>query len=213
MLDITTVPVTEFQQNARIVRCSETGEMVIVDPGGDVDQIVNVISQQEGRCVGIWLTHSHLDHCGGVAPLLERYDVPLVAHPDEREMRAHVSDIAAMYGLPAHQWPNCPEPTQVVYGGEVLTVGQHSARVLFTPGHSPGHVSFYFANDGLVLSGDTLFQGSIGRTDLPGGDHEQLLASIRRELLSLPAGTKVLSGHGPATTVSIERKSNPFLGE
>jgi hydroxyacylglutathione hydrolase len=213
MLDITTVPVTEFQQNARVVRCTETGELVIIDPGGDVDQIVDVVAKKKGRCVGIWLTHSHLDHCGGVAPLLKHYDVPLVAHPDEREMRAHVTDIAAMYGLAATDWPNCPEPTQEVYGGEVLKVGQHAASVLFTPGHSPGHVSFYFASDNVVLSGDTLFQGSIGRTDLPGGDHEQLLASIRRELLSLPDATKVLSGHGANTIIGIERRSNPFLGE
>lgn len=211
MLEITRVPVTEFQQNARVLRCTTTGDMVIVDPGGDYPLIQEVVASKEGRCIAIWLTHSHLDHCGGVAPLLERYAVPLIAHPGEQEMRAHVTSIAKMYGLPLENWPTCPEPSQSIVGGETLSVGKHSALVLHTPGHSPGHVSFYFAEDGVVLSGDALFQGSIGRTDLPGGNHEQLITSIRRELLTLPDATRVLSGHGPDTTIGAERATNPFL--
>ena len=213
MLSITTIPVTVFAQNARILSCSVTKECVIVDPGGDADEIIRNVSKQGLSCKAVWLTHSHLDHCAGVAPLLEHYKVPLVGHPNEAQMRAAVSSIAMMYGLPPSEWPNCPEPTEYLSGGETVRVGQCSARVLFTPGHSPGSISFYFENDGVLLCGDVLFQGSIGRTDLPGGNHQQLIDTIRRELFVLPDTTRVLSGHGDDTTIGTERVSNPYCGE
>lgn len=213
MLSITTIPVTVFSQNARIVACSETKSAIIVDPGGDSDLIIDALKGSGFTCSAVWLTHSHLDHCAGVARILEEFRVPLVAHPVEQAMRANVQKIAQMYGLPPSEWMNCPEPTVEIRGGETLSVGKHDATVLFTPGHSPGHVAFYFAKDNVLVSGDALFQGSIGRTDLPGGNHEQLLASIRREILTLPDNTRVLSGHGEDTTVGEERLSNPFLAE
>jgi hydroxyacylglutathione hydrolase len=212
MLTVITIPVTLFEQNARILSCSDTREAVIVDPGGDSEKIIEAIEQKKLQCSAIWLTHSHLDHCAGVAALLEVYKVPLIGHREEAPLRARVSSIAGMYGLPAGEWPDCPEPTKYISGGETLAVGNVKAKVLYTPGHSPGHVSFYFEQEGLVVSGDALFAGSIGRTDLPGGNHEQLLASIRRELLGLPDSTRVLSGHGPDTTVGAERVSNPYVG-
>jgi hydroxyacylglutathione hydrolase len=211
MLDITTIPVTAFGQNCRIVGCPTTKQAVIVDPGGDAERIIQRFAKSGYSCVGIWLTHSHLDHCGAVKPLLERFSVPLVAHPVEEGMRAHVEQIAAMYGLPSSDFMNCPEPTKIVRGGETLPLGENVAEVLFVPGHSPGHVAFYFRNDATLLSGDCLFEGSIGRTDLPGGNHAQLIASIRESILTLPDDTKVLSGHGPDTTVGAERETNPFL--
>jgi hydroxyacylglutathione hydrolase len=211
MLTITTVPVTVFEQNARVLSCSDTGDAVIVDPGGDVDKIIKVVTAKKLTCRAIWLTHSHLDHCAGVAALLDVYRVPLLGHPDEAPMRQHVASIAAMYGLPIREWPNCPEPSQFISGGEILAVGVSKAKVLFTPGHSPGHVVFYFESEGIAVSGDTLFAGSIGRTDLPGGNHQQLIESIQRELLTLPDSTRILSGHGPDTTVGAERSENPFL--
>lgn len=210
-LTITTIPVTVFSQNARILACAKTGMAVIVDPGGEPWEILRVLRESKLTCAGIWLTHSHLDHCAGVAPLIDELKVPLFGHAIEAPMRAHVSAIAAMYGLPKDEWPNCPEPSTFISGGELLEVGEAKARVLFTPGHSPGHVSFYFQEDHLVVSGDTLFQGSIGRTDLPGGDHELLLCSIRDKLLVMPDATRVLSGHGPDTTIGIERSMNPYL--
>jgi glyoxylase-like metal-dependent hydrolase (beta-lactamase superfamily II) len=159
----------------------------------------------------VWLTHSHLDHCGGVAPLLESLKVPLVANPEERMMRSNVQSIAQMYGMSPAQWHNCPEPTVNVQGGETLSIGNSSCVVLFTPGHSPGHVSYFFEKDHILASGDVLFAGSIGRTDLPGGDTETLLDAIRREVFTLPPDTRVLTGHGPDTTVGEEKASNPFF--
>jgi hydroxyacylglutathione hydrolase len=137
--------------------------------------------------------------------------VPLVANPEERMMRNNVKSIAQMYGMSPTEWHNCPEPTVNVRGGETLSIGNSSCAVLFTPGHSPGHVSYYFEKDGIVASGDVLFAGSIGRTDLPGGDTKTLLDAIRREIFTLPAATRVLTGHGPDTTVGEEKASNPFF--
>jgi glyoxylase-like metal-dependent hydrolase (beta-lactamase superfamily II) len=211
MLNVITVPVTVFGQNARILWCSETKEAVIVDPGGDADLLLREVEDAGVTCSAVWLTHSHLDHCAGVAAVLERCRVPLLAHPNERTLRERIPDIARMYGLPADEWPACPEPTNTVTGGETVAVGSSKAKVLFTPGHSPGHVSFYFGSEGILVSGDALFQGSIGRTDLPGGNHAQLIESIQRQLMTLPDETRVLSGHGDDTTIGEERRSNPFL--
>jgi hydroxyacylglutathione hydrolase len=211
MLDIITIPVTVFGQNCRIVACTVTKQAVIVDPGGEPERIIERFTKTNYACIGVWLTHSHLDHCGAVQPLLEHFGVSLTAHPIEEMMRAHVEQVAAMYGLPAEEYRNCPEPTKEIRGGETLPLGENLAEVLFVPGHSPGHVAFYFRNQATLLSGDCLFQGSIGRTDLPGGNHAQLIASIRDSILTLPDDTKVLSGHGPDTTVGEERGTNPFL--
>jgi hydroxyacylglutathione hydrolase len=211
MLKIETIPVTDFMQNARVVWDSGTKQGVIVDPGGDAEEILAVVDREGLSIKEIWLTHSHLDHCGAVAPLMKRLSCALVAHPEEAMMRSGVQAIASMYGLPQSKWHNCPEPTTCVTGGEALTVGPYQASVLFTPGHSPGHVSFYFSNENTLLSGDALFAGSIGRTDLPGGNHRELISSIKERILCLPDETRVLSGHGEDTTVGRERKSNPFL--
>ena len=168
MLEVLTIPVTVFGQNARVLWCSETKKGVVVDPGGDAELLAQACSSNGIEVQEIWLTHSHLDHCAGVASLLVKYSVPLVAHPNEKMLREKIPDIAQMYGLPREDWPRCPEPDRVISGGEELWVGQVKAKVLFTPGHSPGHVSFYFPADRVLVSGDVLFQGSIGRTDLPG---------------------------------------------
>lgn len=211
MLKIETIPVTEFAQNARVLWCSDTKEGVVVDPGGDIEKILAVVRRLGIKVSQVWLTHSHLDHCGGVEPLLKELKVPLVANPEERMMRSNVKSIAQMYGMSPSEWHNCPEPDIEIRGGEELKVGNSSCKVLFTPGHSPGHVSFYFAKDGVLASGDVLFAGSIGRTDLPGGDMKTLLAVIRKEIFTLPGSTKVLTGHGPDTTVEEEKSTNPFL--
>lgn len=211
MLKIETIPVTEFDQNARILWCEQSKQGVVVDPGGESERILKAAESHGVKVTQVWLTHSHLDHCGGVQPILSALKVPLLAHPGEQMLRANVESIAMMYGMSPGGLKNCPEPDIEVVGGETLTIGSCSAKVLFTPGHSPGHVSFFFEQEGVVISGDTLFAGSIGRTDLPGGDTETLLSSIRSQLFTLPATTRVLSGHGPDTTIEREMRSNPFF--
>lgn len=211
MLSIATVVVTPFMQNARILTCEETKATVIIDPGGEPDKIIDELHGRDLSCSQIWLTHSHLDHCGAVLPLMESLGVPLVAHPAEEAMRSQVRGIAQMYGLPASEWFDCPEPSIAIHGGEVLSLGKLHAEVLFTPGHSPGHVSFYFRSEKVLVSGDALFAGSIGRTDLPGGDHKTLIKSIKEKILTLDDDVRVLSGHGDDTTVGEERRNNPFL--
>lgn len=211
MFTIETIEVTPFQQNARLLYCPETKEAVVIDPGGDADLIAKRIEERGLSLQEIWLTHSHLDHCGGVADLKEVYDVPLLGHRIEEEMRKRVLDICSMYGLPKGTMKNCPEPERYIDEGDELSVGSYPFTILFTPGHSPGHLCFYHAPSHTLIAGDTLFSGSIGRTDLPGGDHPTLIKSIQEKIFTLPDETQVLPGHGPATTVAMEKQYNPFF--
>lgn len=211
MLKIITVVVTEFQQNTRILCDLDSSQAIVIDPGGDVDKILQALRSENCKCKEVWLTHSHLDHCGGVAELLEHQAAKLSGHPDESFMRANVIEICKMYGMPLGEMRNCPEPDQHLSGGEELEFAGYKFKVLFTPGHSPGHLSFYCKEIDSVFSGDVIFSGSIGRTDLPGGNHRTLLESIEQEIFTLPADTKIYPGHGPETTVKIEKETNPFF--
>lgn len=210
-VQIDTIVVTPFQQNARILHSGSGSAAVLVDPGGEPQRLLDHLDKNNLTLEAIWLTHSHLDHCGGVAGVLRKFPVPLFGHKIEREMRARVVDICALYGMPVADMENCPEPDHYIDEGDVVTVAGHTFTVLFTPGHSPGHICFYSAEQGVLLAGDTVFSGSIGRTDLPGGDQQTLFESIERKILSLSDQTRILSGHGPDTTVGRERMSNPWL--
>ncbi len=211
MIEVVTIEVTPFMQNARLLFERGSDRAVVVDPGGDVDLILSELKARKLTCSEIWLTHSHLDHCGGVRRLKEVTGATLLGHPGEAMMRARVVDIAAMYGLPGSDLENCPEPERMLTGGETITVGGESFEVLFTPGHSPGHLCFYSRGSGILIAGDTLFQGSIGRTDLPGGDFDVLMDTIKGILFKLPPEIRVLSGHGPDTTIGAEQRTNPFV--
>src|SRR3989441_1325769 len=182
------------------------GACVVIDPGEEAGLIVHKLAATGGKPVGIWLTHAHVDHVLGVARLKAETGAPVWLHPADRLLYDHVPEQAAAFGLRAVA---LPEPDRALAAGELLRVGELEFRVRHAPGHSPGSV--VFEGEGAAFAGDVLFQGSIGRTDLPGGDFGTLIASIDRELLTLPDSTIVYSGHGPETTVGRERRTNPFL--
>lgn len=213
MLKFETVLVTPFMQNCRVIWATEGGPALVVDPGGDVEKIFRFLETNRLNCTQIWLTHSHLDHCGGVADLIEQCGTKpqLIGHPIEKAMRQTVGQISEFYGLPSGYLKECPEPSQYVEGGEYLDFNGFRFEVRYTPGHSPGHVVFYCKQLNTLLAGDTLFSGSIGRTDLPGGNHEELILSIESQIFSLPKETKVLCGHGEDTLVGDEIRGNPFF--
>lgn len=222
-MQIHTLVVTPFQQNARIVVDDETGIGAVIDPGGEAERIVSLIQDQGIKIESIILTHCHIDHAGGVAAILDILETlgprpTLYGHRIEKKMRLAMEQQAMMFGLPGDEYHNCPEPDVFLGDNDTLTIGELKAQVLFTPGHSPGHLAFYFGEVELegdrvkvLLAGDALFQGSIGRTDIPGADHETLIRSIREKIFTLPSDTLVLPGHGPNTTVGIEKSTNPFF--
>ncbi len=196
--------------NAYLVGDPVTQTAVVIDPAWDGAQIHQAALERGWRVTSIWLTHAHFDHFGGAAELADLLDVtPTVAlHPlDEPLWRANGG--AAFFGVPGFD-PG-PEPTIDLEHGMELGLGEHTFEVRHTPGHSPGHVILVGVADGLVFSGDLIFMGSVGRTDLPGGDWPTLLKSIQDEILPLPDDTILLSGHGPPTTVGRERSTNPFI--
>lgn len=211
MLEIYTLVVTPFQQNCRLLLDTESRALVVVDPGGDIPQILTSIKNLKPSSTDIWLTHAHIDHAGGVRALKGMTGARLFAGEVEQAMRASIEDQAEMYGLSPQEYENCPEPEVYLKEGDEVEVGIFRGKVLFTPGHSPGHLSFFFPTESMLIAGDTLFDGSVGRTDIPGGDFELLSKSIRNKLYTLPNETLVMSGHGPDTTIGKEKRNNPFV--
>jgi glyoxylase-like metal-dependent hydrolase (beta-lactamase superfamily II) len=181
---------------------------VLIDPGDEAPKLLAALEQHKLRLKAIWLTHAHFDHIGAVEEITQTTDVPVYLHPADTTLYTHAKLAADHWGIPFTQPSKKPQPIQ---GGGVLTLGDAQVSCLFTPGHAPGHIAFYLPEQQLLIAGDTLFQGSIGRTDLPGGDYAQLIDSIERQLLVLPDETVVYPGHGPATTIGQERRTNPFL--
>jgi glyoxylase-like metal-dependent hydrolase (beta-lactamase superfamily II) len=209
MFKIKTIPVTPLQQNCRVLYVNK--KAIIIDPGGDVDEIDSFLKSQDLTPIEIWLTHCHFDHCGGVANLKEKFDIPVRGHKLEKQMRAMVEDIAKMYQLEGAGFRNCPEPELFLEDGQVLEFEENKFKCLFTPGHSPGHICFYNKDKNTLIAGDTLFQGSIGRTDLPLCNHNDLISSIKNKLYTLPDNTRVMPGHGPDTSIGSEKRSNAFV--
>ncbi|GMW01021.1 MAG: MBL fold hydrolase [Candidatus Hydrogenedentota bacterium] len=201
-MEILSFPMTPFITNCFVIR--DEAEALVVDPGDVTPELIDAIAGY--RVDTIVNTHCHLDHCAGNARLIRRTGAKLLLHPDELPLLHAIPQQAMMFGVPAD---SSPEPDGFLQPGDRVTVGNTSFSVRLTPGHSPGHI--VLVGDGVVIGGDVLFSGSIGRTDLPGGDYEQLLHSIQTQLLTLPDTTVVHCGHGPSTTIGIERRTNPFL--
>lgn len=200
-----TLPTGPLQENAVLV-AGAGGEGFLFDPGDDAERVLALVRDSGVTVRGILLTHAHFDHIGAVQPLREALGVPVWLHPADLPIYRLGAASAARWNLPFIQ---PADPDSPITQGQTFAAGDLTLTARELPGHAPGHV--VFVEDGFVVAGDTLFQGGIGRTDLPGGNHGQLMAGIERELLSLPDGTAVYPGHGPATTVGAERRTNPFL--
>jgi hydroxyacylglutathione hydrolase len=195
-----------FQENCYLVWDDQAKTGIFVDPGDEAERIIRSAEFLKVKVEGIYNTHGHLDHAGAVDEVIDALGVPFALHPDDEFLLKNMPNQAAMFGLPGMR---VPAVDVRLAAGDRYAVGEHEFSVLHTPGHTPGGVCFLF--DGVVLVGDTLFAGSIGRTDLPGGSHRQLIQSIQDRLLPLDDEVRVLCGHGPSTTIGAERKYNPFL--
>lgn len=194
--------------NCFVLGCSETREAVVIDPGGNVDSIIDVVKRHNLKVRYIINTHGHFDHVGGNLKAVKAFGAPLLIHKNDAEMLGRVADVASMYGM---QGENSPEPNEYLTDGMELSFGTHRLKVLHTPGHTQGGVCLYLEAEHKVITGDTLFADSIGRTDLPGGSHEQLLTSIRTRLFTLPDDVTAYPGHGPETTIGHEKCKNPYF--
>ena len=210
-MKIAVVPVTPFQQNCSILVDEATGKAAVVDPGGDLERIEEVLARTGATLEKILVTHGHLDHCSGAAELRRRTGVPIEG--PQREDTFWIEKLpqsAAQYGFPPAE---VFEPDRWLEDGDEVTVGGATLQVRHCPGHTPGHVIFFSAPEKLAIVGDVLFAGSIGRTDFPRGNHAQLLRSIREKLWPLGDDVTFIPGHGPASTFGDERETNPFVGD
>ena len=204
------VPVTPFQQNCTILFDEETKHGVVVDPGGDVEVIVRAIEENGFTIDAIWLTHGHLDHAGGAMDLKERLGVEIVGpHEDDKPLLGNLEGQAQRFGMPGAV-RNCT-PDRFLTEGETVSFGDHVFEILHCPGHAPGHVVYFNRDARFAHVGDVLFNGSVGRTDLPGGDHAALIRSMKEKLLPLGDDIGFICGHGPGSRFGDERRSNPFL--
>ena len=197
-----------FAENTYLLVSASAGAATLVDPGFATPDALAHVEAQGLDLHAVLLTHAHIDHVEGLPAVAARYDVPIRLHPDDRPLYEAVGAQASAFGIRLGELP--PVQYDLTHGQRIEIPGA-SLEVKFAPGHAPGHVIFHCADLGWAVAGDVVFRGSIGRTDLPGGDFQTLMASIRREVLSLPDDTVLYPGHGPSTTVRMERVGNPFL--
>lgn len=211
MVTIASFTFNGFQENTYVL-AAENDECWIIDPGcytpGEQQTLRQYIATRGWQPAKLINTHGHLDHIFGNAFVQETWGLPLHAHPGDAPVIAAAPQIAQAYGIPMTPSPPIAHALQP---DTVLRLGTTEVQILFVPGHSPGHIALYAPEEEWLVSGDVLFQGSIGRTDLPGGDYSTLMASIDRQLMPLPDAVKVYSGHGPTTTIGTERRTNPFI--
>lgn len=211
MINIETFVFNPFQENTYILY-DHTGECIIIDAGcqeqEEKDQLWDYIEEHGFKPVKLVNTHCHIDHILGVAFFSQKFDLPFYIHPREKSILSASMNQADLFGL-SLELP--PEPAGFLNDGDVLRFGESSLKLIHIPGHSPGGIVLYSPEQTFILSGDVLFRGSIGRTDLPGGDHDSLVNGIREKLLGLDPDTRVYPGHGPHTSIGEEMESNPFL--
>ena len=213
MLQVKSFTFNPFSENTYVLY-DETAEAVIIDPGcyekAERGELFDFLQFQKLKPVKLLNTHCHIDHVLGNAFVKKTYDIPLWFHKDEEPVLRAVSSYASNYGFPQYQDSSADH---YIKEGEVVTFGNSKLQSLLVPGHAPGHLVFYHPESKTCIVGDTLFQGSIGRTDLPGGDHEALLQAIKSQLFALPDDVKVYPGHGPLTSIGYEKTNNPFVGK
>ena len=198
----------QFVENCYLIGDDSTGVAVMVDPGEEAGRFLSELRKRKWSLDAIWLTHAHIDHILGVRAIREAHPgVPIYLHPADRALYDGLPEQGRWMGFSNLEAP--PPADRALENGQTVKVGEFTFEVRHVPGHSPGHVAF--VGHGVILGGDVLFNGSIGRTDLPGGDFSTLMRSIQAEFLTLPDSTIVYSGHGPETTIGVERVSNPFL--
>jgi len=209
MLTIISFTLGPVMTNSYLISDADTGEAVVIDPADEGHLIVEGAKKRGWRITNIWLTHAHFDHLGGAASVADESSppTPVALHPDDYPLW-HAQGGALLFGM--HIDPG-PEPSIDLQHGQILHLGNNQFEVRHAPGHTNGHVMFYCEKAKVLFCGDVIFQGSIGRTDLPGGDFDTLIKSIRTQVLTLPDDTRLLCGHGPETTVGRERSYNPFL--
>jgi len=207
----TIVPVTAYQQNCSVVKCETSGKAAIVDPGGDIDRILETVEKMNAEVEKIILTHAHMDHCAASDILRQQLNIPIEG--------PHEEDTFWLEGLPQYcemsGFPHADTflPDRWLNDGDTVTVGEQILQVVHCPGHTPGHVVFIHETQRVAWVGDVIFQGSIGRTDFPKGNHDELLASIREKLFPLGDDITFIPGHGPTSTFGQERLTNPFVSD
>lgn len=206
---IRSMPVGPLQANCYIVGCEQTRQAVVIDPGGDADRILNALAKDKLTLSAIIDTHGHFDHIGANQPLQAATGAQLMIHKLDAPMLDEMVGSAAAWGLKVEP---SPKAGRFLEEGDLIECGNIQLEVLHTPGHTPGGISLYAREAGAVFVGDTLFSGSIGRTDFPGGNYDTLISSIQNKLFSLPDGTQVYTGHMEPTTIGKEKKFNPFCG-
>jgi glyoxylase-like metal-dependent hydrolase (beta-lactamase superfamily II) len=210
-MKIAVLPVTPFQQNCSIVWCENTRRAAVIDPGGDVDRILAILERESLHLEKILVTHAHIDHAGAVASLAALQSLPIEGPQEEDKFWVDLlPEQGARYGFPPAA---AFTPDRWLTDGDRVMVGEEELEVLHCPGHTPGHVVFFHRALQVAFVGDVLFQGSIGRTDFPRGDHATLLASIRQKLWPLGDAVTFVPGHGPTSTFGDERRTNPFVAD
>ncbi|MBT7831946.1 MAG: MBL fold metallo-hydrolase [Candidatus Marinimicrobia bacterium] len=202
------IPVTPLQQNCSLLTCEVTNEAVLVDPGGDAEILKSRVAELQVKPVKLLLTHGHFDHAGAAAELAEFWGIPVIGpHQEDEFLLESIPEWSAQYQLDGRS----VTPDQLLNQGDVVQFGEQSLDVHHCPGHTPGHVVFVHTEARMAFVGDVLFQGSIGRSDFPRGDHQQLLDSINNKLFPLGDDIEFVPGHGPISTFGEERRSNPFI--